>query len=548
MVQHCLGLLLITMFAHSTQRLARAFSLQQPTKNAGFVVSLLHRPVPPRLVSRFRCTSTNNNQQEEQHRAVNLSTASLAELETLVVGLGHAKFRSRQIYQWIRHQGQTDPEQMINLPLQLRNDLVQHTQRSSLQLVLEQVSKDGTVKRAYRCGDGQVVESVLMPYADGRYTACISSQAGCAQGCVFCATGQMGFSRQLSRDEIYEQVARFATELTKQDKDNNNKQSETESQEQQNARQKRLSNVVFMGMGEPLANYRNVMSAIDRITDELGIGARKITVSTVGIVPNIRKLIDNPKQVRLAVSLHCATDQERTALLPANRRNGGLKELMTCLYDYITVTGRRITLEWALIQGENDSVETAQTLGRLIQKYKLRRDMVHINVIPLNPTGGYTGGPSQRARVNLFCKTLQDEFGIACTPRVRRGIDIDAGCGQLKSQVLDKELRRGGVPLVGIYEDAEEEEDSTILSTNTHTKLADEDFGIAMEAIKSNKQRAATENNVQGEPLEFHVSEAVDFESDDFEDPEFNHDWQQEEAARIISLVKGGTATLSDLK
>jgi len=207
----------------------------------------------------------------------------------------------------------------------------------------------------------------------------------------------------------------------------------------QNNKQQRLSNIVFMGEGEPLANYRNVMEAVPRIQELAGIGARKITISTVGVVPNIRKLMQSPIQVRLAVSLHCASDDERSALLPANRRYGGLSELMTTLHEYIETTGRRLTIEWALIQGENDTPEVARQLGNLLRKYKLRRDMVHVNVIPLNPTGGFSGNASGKKRVNAFIRVLVEDFGVACTPRVRRGIDIDAGCGQLKSKELEIE-------------------------------------------------------------------------------------------------------------
>ena len=225
-------------------------------------------------------------------------------------------------------------DEMLNIPLKLRTQLDQFSSMGSLTLDTELVSKDGTIKRAYRLHDDQLIESVLMPYEDGRYTACISSQAGCAMGCVFCATGQGGFARQLSSGEIYEQVSRFASELAKQDG-------------------KRLSNIVMMGLGEPLANYRNVKEAVNRITKELGIGARRITISTVGVVPNIRKMIhdEDMPQVKLAVSLHCASDEERTALLPANARYGGLAELMNVIKEYIDTTGRRMTLEWALIEG-----------------------------------------------------------------------------------------------------------------------------------------------------------------------------------------------------
>jgi len=301
----------------------------------------------------------------------------------------------------------------------------------------------------------------------------------------------MGFQRQLTDSEIYEQVYRFASMLQQQDK--------------------RLSNIVFMGMGEPLANYRNVKRAINRIVNDIGIGARKITVSTVGIVPNIRKLLYDKEvpQVRLAVSLHCANDEERSALLPANARYGGLDELMTVLKEYIDVTKRRITLEWALIHGENDSVDTARQLGQLLRKYNLRRDMLHVNVIPLNPTKGYAeGSPSQQNRVNAFCQTLEKEYGVACTPRVRRGIDIDAGCGQLKSQVLEQEER----------------------------ERKTEEIAVEAEGDK-----------ITGS-LSFEIVEdAVDFESDDYEDPEYLDQEDRDEAARLIALVKGSTIPSSIL-
>jgi hypothetical protein len=226
-----------------------------------------------------------------------------------------------------------------------------------------------------------------------------------------------------------------------------------------------------------------------------------------------------PFQVRLAVSLHCATDEERSALLPANKRYGGLDELMTTLNEYITVTGRRITFEWALIDGKNDSIETARTLGRLIAKYQLRRDMVHINVIPLNPTGGYAGSPSQRHRVNDFCNTLEKEFNIACTPRVRRGIDIDAGCGQLKSKLKDES------PAVIVENDLTEGDDN-----NLNLAIVD-------------SQSTPTDTNTIVIPIAHHAAVDID-ESDDYDDPEMVDDWEKEEADRLINLVKGSVVKL----
>ena len=445
---------------------------------------------------------------------VNLLTLPLAELETLLKSWGFPAYRGNQIHNRIFNQGITDIDQMNDLPKKLRNVLNERATIGSLHLEVEQISQDGTKKRAYKLHDGQMIESVLMPYEDGRRTACISSQAGCAMGCVFCATGQMGFARQLTSDEIYEQVARFATEL----------QGEGE----------RLSNVVMMGMGEPLANYRNVVDAIRRMNTELGIGARKITVSTVGVVPNIKKLMNEDIQVRLALSLHCATDEERTALLPANRRYGGLDELMTTIREYIRVKKMRVTFEWALIEGENDSQDVARTLGRLLQRHNIRPDMSHVNLIPLNPTGGFGGGPSGRANVKQFVDVLEREFGISATPRMRRGIDIDAGCGQLTTSVKKKEDNKflipenGNLPVVGVYEDEEEKEE------------------VQEEDDRNDVEEAETIGLTHGSVVDFSIDEGFinldeEGDSEDFIDPMFEDEYDLAEVERLISLVKGTT-------
>jgi len=178
-------------------------------------------------------------------------------------------------------------------------------------------------------------------------------------------------------------------------------------------------------MGEPLANYRNVMDAIRRMNTELGIGARRITISTVGIVPNIKKLMEEDLQVGLAVSLHSANEEDRSLLLPANKRYGGIDTLMQTIREYIDHTRRRVTFEWALIEGQNDKPEVARQLGKLLERHGIRKDMAHINLIPLNPTGGYKGSPSGRKSVEEFVRVLEKEFGLSATPRVRRGIDIE---------------------------------------------------------------------------------------------------------------------------
>ena len=324
-------------------------------------------------------------------------------------------FRAKQVRSWVYERGAQSFNEMTNLPNALRGKRSEKYKLQTLTIAMEQISKDGTIKRAYELQDKQIIESVLMPYDDGRFTACISSQAGCAMGCTFCATGQMGFARQLSSTEIYEQVQRFSSELA--------------------AKRKRLSNVVFMGMGEPLANYRNVMAAIRRIQSELGIGARSITVSTVGIAPRIRKLATEDIQVDLAVSLHQADNAVRSALMPVNDRYP-LPELLDACRFYIATTNRRISFEWALIAGQTDSIETAHELGGLLEGM-----LCHVNVIPLNPTPGFAGKPTSREQVKKFCEVLKKSYGIAATPRTKRGVDINAGCGQLRTDLLQRRKR-----------------------------------------------------------------------------------------------------------
>ena len=327
--------------------------------------------------------------------------------------LGIPAFRAKQVWDWLYTKGCTDFEAMTNLPKTLRHQLADQFHLGSLELATEQVSKDGTQKRVYRLPDGQLIESVLMPYADGRRTACISSQAGCAMRCAFCATGQMGFARHLSTEEIFEQALIFAQELQQEDQ--------------------RLSNVVLMGMGEPFHNYDSVIAAIHLLMERLGIGARRITVSTVGLVPKIRAFTQEGLQVKLAISLHATKNEVRSAMMPVNNRYS-IEELIDACRDYVAVSRRRITFEWALIAGQNDSSAQAHELGRLLKGL-----MCHVNVIPLNPTAGFEGAPTAAPAAAQFIEVLS-HYGIPGTVRVRRGIDIDAGCGQLKSKVL----RRNG--------------------------------------------------------------------------------------------------------
>jgi 23S rRNA (adenine2503-C2)-methyltransferase len=268
-------------------------------------------------------------------------------------------------------------------------------------------SSDGlTRKLLVRLRDGAQVETVVMGYA-GRHTACISTQVGCAMGCVFCATGQAGFQRHLTPAEIVGQVllARQALDPTSGG---------------------RLRNLVLMGMGEPLHNYDAVMKALDIITDDRGInlGPAHITISTVGVVPGIIRLMEEKQPYHLAISLHATTDEQRSALLPANRR-WPLAELLAACRSYAETCRRRIFIEWTLIAGQNDSPAQAQDLSDLLQGID-----AHINLIPLNPTHGYEGDPTATEAVNRFHQVLRSA-GWPCTVRQRRGIDVAAGCGQL---------------------------------------------------------------------------------------------------------------------
>jgi 23S rRNA (adenine2503-C2)-methyltransferase len=274
---------------------------------------------------------------------------------------------------------------------------------------LELESTDGhTRKTLLGLTDGERIETVLMRFT-GRVTACVSSQAGCAMGCVFCATGQMGYRRQLSTGEIVSQVVHVARAL----------------HGAPGAR--RLRNVVFMGMGEPLSNYDAVMKAADILRDPSGLGlsAERITLSTVGVVPGIRRMADEASPIHLAVSLHAATQEERAALVPAARR-WPLDELMDACRHFCGTLRRRIFFEWTLIDGRNDTADHAHAVGRLVRGLP-----AHVNLRPLNPTAGYSGAPSRSEAAMRFQRILTDGYGLPSTIRQRRGIDIAAGCGQL---------------------------------------------------------------------------------------------------------------------
>ena len=346
---------------------------------------------------------------------------------------GEPAFRVKQIWQGLYQHLYNSPEQFSNIPKSLREKLTEHFTFTAFSVNTYLESSDGyTRKTLFQLPDGNLIEAVLMRYGDpadnpqitapaagsanlrgakSRRTLCISTQAGCAMGCVFCATGQLGFKRHLTSGEIVAQVMYYARML----KDVNES----------------VTNIVFMGMGEPFHNYDNTMSAIDCLNDAGGynFGARRFTISTVGLVPQIRRFADEKRQVNLAISLHAADDNERFAIMPVNKRYKIDDVIEACKY-YVEQTGRRVTFEWALINGVNDTPEIAKKLAA-----RLKGLMCHVNAIPLNPTTGYNGKATDRQRANGFKETLE-QAGIPCTIRMRRGIDIQAGCGQLAGSVV----------------------------------------------------------------------------------------------------------------
>ncbi len=335
----------------------------------------------------------------------------LPELTYLLESWGEPAYRAKQIWQGLYQNFWHAPEQFTNLPTSLRDRLGQALRFDAITPSKTLTSSDGkTVKTLFALLDGQAVEAVLMKY-DRRRTLCISTQVGCAMGCVFCATGQMGFKRHLSSGEIVAQVMHYARLLA-------------EGGEQ-------VTNVVVMGMGEPFHNYENTMAAIDRLNDPQGynFGARRFTISTVGLVPLIQRFADEKRQVNLAVSLHAADDALRSSMMPVNRKYP-IDDVLAACRDYIEKTGRRVTFEWALVDGVNDTPEQARLLAA-----KLKGMLCHVNAIPLNPTTGYSGQPTSRQRAEQF-KAILEQSGIPCTIRMRRGIEIQAGCGQLAAPAL----------------------------------------------------------------------------------------------------------------
>ncbi|MBV7330153.1 23S rRNA (adenine(2503)-C(2))-methyltransferase RlmN [Chloroflexi bacterium TSY] len=339
------------------------------------------------------------------------------ELVEYLAGFGQPKYRAQQIWDWIYKRPVLTFGAMTNLPKELRQQLSENATVAPLAPIQQIVSKErSTKKNLFRLADGKTIESVLMIY-DKRRTLCISSQAGCAMGCTFCATAIGGLARNLSAGEIVAQVLYDAHYLA----------NAHISPSMAPVRPTTVTNIVLMGMGEPMHNYRNVWTALRRLTNgtDFGLGARHVTLSTVGLVPMIDRMADESLQVGLAVSLHAPNDELRSQLVPINNRYP-IADLMAVVERYIHKTNRRVTFEYALMRGINDSTTLAHDLVKLLSPL-----LCHVNVIPLNPVPDSPYQPTSETDTQQFVQILK-EGNVPATVRVRCGIEINAGCGQLQ--------------------------------------------------------------------------------------------------------------------
>ncbi|MDX2108253.1 MAG: 23S rRNA (adenine(2503)-C(2))-methyltransferase RlmN [Candidatus Melainabacteria bacterium] len=341
---------------------------------------------------------------ESQKQA--LSGLSLAEIESFVKELGLPKFRAKQLHTWIYSKWAGSFEQMTDLGADLRLKLAEHANIALLEQKHIEVSRDGTRKYLFALQDKQLVESVLMTFQDrDSLSACVSSQVGCAVGCSFCATGYLGFKRNLSSEEIVDQVMSIQRESGK-----------------------RVANVVYMGQGEPLLNTENVIESIHKLIEQVGIGGRHITVSTSGVIPGIRRLAKEKIPVTLALSLHAPDTQTREEVVPITKQYP-IHELMDALREYQGTNNRRITIEYVLLSGVTDSAEQARELAELVRDINC-----NINLIPYNPTyddsgEAYYDRPTLDAQRRFA--SLAGRTGKTVTIRLERGTDINAACGQL---------------------------------------------------------------------------------------------------------------------
>ena len=343
----------------------------------------------------------------------------LSELQEKLREFAEPTYRAGQIMNWLYEKRASGFEEMSDLPQALRARLAEHFSVSKLHVVRVLGSHDTTLKLLFRLSDGNLIESVLIPASPALYgqksdrrTACVSTQVGCAYGCKFCASGLDGFSRNLSANEIVDQIIAI-----------------------ESASGQKIDNIVFMGMGEPLANFDNVMRAIRILNASwgLGIGARHITISTSGLVPQIRKLADERLQIRLAISLHGATDEVRTQIMPINRRYNLETLLAACDY-YVARKKQRLTFEYILIAGVNDTDDQAHLLAA-----QTRRFAAKVNLIPYNDVAGLPYRPPAPADLSAFVNILR-RSGISVKVRKRKGSTIDAACGQLRRRMAEPEL------------------------------------------------------------------------------------------------------------
>ena len=336
---------------------------------------------------------------------------SQAELEEVFKELGEPKFRARQVYEWLWKKSAFSFDAMTNLSKQLRQHLSEHFAINAIAIDKVQHSLDGTIKSRFRLYDGHLIESVLIPVPDeNRFTACVSSQVGCSLSCTFCATGRMKRIRNLDAAEIYDQVVLV-------------------NQQSIEVFGHPLTNIVYMGMGEPLLAYSNVLKSIEHLTspEGLNMSPRRITVSTAGIAKMIRKLADDQSKVNLALSLHAADDEKRNQIMPINEQNN-LEVLMDALEYFYRQTKNRLSFEYIAFQNFNDSLADAANLARLCKRFPVR-----VNIIEYNPIDGAPFLKSSENRIDDFASYLRSH-GVMVTVRRSRGKDIDAACGQLANK------------------------------------------------------------------------------------------------------------------
>ena len=339
----------------------------------------------------------------------NIKNYTLEELQKEIENLGEKKYRAEQIFNWIYKENVTSFDDMVNLPLKLRETLKEKFDLHIFKIITKQESKDGTKKYLFDVLDGNAIESVLMEYKHG-FTICVSSQIGCKMGCKFCASTGIKFARSLEAGEIVEQIQAV-------ERDANVK----------------ISNVVFMGIGEPLDNFENVLKAVELINHPKGlnIGARHISISTSGIVPKIYELADKNLQCTLSISLHSASNEKRSQMMPVNNVYN-IQELMKACRYYIEKTNRRISFEYALAKENNDNLDDAKELVKL-----LKGMLCHVNLIPINKIEGGKFSKSTNENIMKFRDYLNDH-GIVATIRRELGSDIDAACGQLRKKEVKK--------------------------------------------------------------------------------------------------------------